>query len=320
MNQSQAIRPSDRRLFLALAAAALFVVAALVWRLAGGGAAPTMAAPASAASTSSTSTLAPTTTAETVARLRAQVQAAPDDANVNAALGLALLQQVRETADPALYAQAEAALDAALALNSDQLDALVGQGTLALARHDFATALTWGERARALNPYRADALGVLVDGHVELGQYEEAVAAAQAMVNLRPNLASYSRIAYLRELHGDTAGAIEAMIAPAQSGAPGSEATAWTLTQLGNLLFESGDTARAAIAYNDALNTVPGYAYAQAGQARLQAAAGDTAGAIAVYKSVVDRLPVPEFVIALGRLYEATGQTDKATSNMTWCG
>jgi len=306
MHSIRSLRPSDRRLFLALTAAALFLAATLVWRWVGGGSAPIVVTPARS--------LTPPSTADIVAQMRARLQDAPEDTDAYATLGLALLQQVRETGDPTLYNQAEQALSAALALNADQLDALVGQGMLALARHDFAAALDWGERARTAMPYRADALGVLVDAHIELGQYEAAVASAQEMIDLRPSLASYSRIAYLRELHGDPAGAIEAMRAAAEAGAPQGEATAWTLVQLGHLYFNRGDLGNAGAAYRDALAAVPNYPHALAGQARLQAARGDYASAIAAYEAIVDRLPLPEFVVALGRLYELTGQPEKAAA------
>ena len=306
MNSIRTLRPSDRRLFLALIAAALFLAATLVWRLVGGGAAPIIVTPARS--------LTPPSTADTVAQMRARLQNAPEDADAYAVLGLALLQQVRETGDPALYGQAEQALSAALALDGDQLDALVGQGVLALARHDFEAALTWGERARALMPYRADALGVLVDAHIELGQYEAAIAAAQTMVNLRPDLSSYSRVAYVRELHGDTAGAIAAMTAAVEAGPPGAEATAWAEVQLGHLYFESGDYSRAGAVYQNALRTVPNYPYALAGLARLRAGEGDVAGATATYEAIIARLPLPEFVIALGRLHEATGRPEQAAA------
>ena len=101
-----------------------------------------------------------------------------------------------------LYGQAEMAFNEALKRDSQNVDALVGQGILALARHDFEGALRWAEQARALNPDRAQILGVIVDAQVELGRYEEAMASAQAMDSLRPGLTSYSRISYLRELHG----------------------------------------------------------------------------------------------------------------------
>lgn len=248
----------------------------------------------------------------TIARLQERLRRAPDDAEAAAALGLALLQRARETGDPGLYAPAEAALQAALRAEPAQLDAMIGQGALALARHRFAEALGWGERARAAAPRRAAVYGVLVDAYVELGRYDEAVAAAQQMVDLRPDGDSYSRVAYLRELHGDLPGAIAAMGLAAEAGAPGAEATAWALVQLGHLQLAAGDAAAAETAYAEALAGRPGYPHAEAGLARALAARGQLAEAAARYEAVVARLPLPEYAVALGDLYEAMGRPEDA--------
>ena len=79
--------------------------------------------------------------------LLARVAADPDDADAQRDLGLALLQRVRETADPSLYAPAEAAFDAARTLAPDDVLVLVGLGGLQLGRHEFADALETGEAA-----------------------------------------------------------------------------------------------------------------------------------------------------------------------------
>jgi tetratricopeptide (TPR) repeat protein len=247
-----------------------------------------------------------------IMRLQETLQRNPENTYAYAQLGLAFLQKVRETGDPALYSQAEMALAEALKRDRQQVDALIGQGLLALARHDFESALEWGEQARAVNPYRAEILGILVDALVELGRYDEAVSTAQAMVDLRPDLASYSRVSYLRELHGDTVGAIEAMAAAAKAGTPGAEATLWTRVQLGHLHFNSGDLEQAEKMYRQALYLGPDYVYATAGLARVQAARGQLEAAIDSYQRSINQLPLPEFVIALGELYEANGQMEEA--------
>jgi tetratricopeptide (TPR) repeat protein len=183
---------------------------------------------------------------------------------------------------------------------------------LALALHDFRDALVWADKAWAINPFRAEILGVRVDGLVELGHYDEAVQSLQQMVELRPDLNSYSRVSYLRELYGDTDGAIEAMRAAVQSALPGSENWLWTLTHLGHLYFNRGDLKAAATLYEQVLATRADYLYALAGRARVEAAQGKSSTAIAGYTSIIERLPLPEFIIALGELYEATGQADAA--------
>jgi tetratricopeptide (TPR) repeat protein len=251
-------------------------------------------------------------TEESVMQLRERLLHNPGDTATYTRLGLALLQLVRETADAALYVQAEEAFQEALRRNPDQVDAVVGQGMLALARHEFAHALELGQQAQQMNPYKAESLGILVDAQVELGRYDEAVMSAQAMVNLRPDLASYTRVSYLRELHGETAGAIAAMQAALGTAVPGSEAALWTQVQLGNLYFHSGDMSGAEENYRQALAFRPDYPYARAGLARVQAAQGDIQAAIGSFQELVARLPLPEFVIALGELYETTGRPAEA--------
>jgi tetratricopeptide (TPR) repeat protein len=247
-----------------------------------------------------------------ILRFQEEIRANPENGDAYAQLGLAFLQRVRETGDASLYTQAEQAFDGALRYDPEQVDALVGQGMLALARHDFEAALQWGNQARALNPYRAYTVGILVDALVELGRYEEALAQAQVMVDMRPDLASYSRVSYLRELHGDSAGAIAAMEMAVAAGVPTAEGTLWTQTQLGHLYFNRGDLDTAEATYQQALAWRPDYIYAQAGLARITAARGNDAEAIAAYQAIVERMPLPEFVIPLGNLYEVTGQTAEA--------
>lgn len=256
------------------------------------------------ASSSSTDTL--------VATLQEFVRSRPEEARGYTMLGAAYLQKARETADPTYYTKAEGLLSQAMALNAEDADTLTNLGELALARHQFADALRWGERSRALNGYKARTLGVIADAQVELGRYEEAVATVQRMVDLRPDLSSYVRVAYLRELRGDVDGAIEAMRDAAAAGAPAGENTAYVQVQLGHLYFNSARLDEAEHEYNAALRTYASYKPAQAGIARVRAARGDLAGAIALYQDVVAVMPLPEFVIALGDVYRAAGQPAEA--------
>ena len=79
-------------------------------------------------------------------------------------------------------------------------------GSLANARHDFRAGLRYGERARAAAPGVVKPYGVIVDAQVELGRYDAAERTLQRMVDLKPNLSSYARVSYFRELHGDLRG------------------------------------------------------------------------------------------------------------------
>jgi len=102
-------------------------------------------------------------------------------------------------------------LDEALKRDPQNVEALIGAGTLANARHQFREALQLGEQAKAINPTVPRIYGVIADAQTELGLYDDAVQTLQTMIDMRPDLSSYSRISYARELHGDIEGAVEAM-------------------------------------------------------------------------------------------------------------
>ena len=252
------------------------------------------------------------TTDRLIDTLQARLRSTSDDWQAYSQLGLAYLQKARETGDPSYYQQAEGVLKIALDLQPDDYVAISAMGALELARHQFMTALEWGERARQVNPDRAYAYGVIADARIELGQYREAVETLQTMVSLRPDPSSYARISYARELHGDVTGALEMMQAAVDGGGPHAENTAWTRTQLGNLYFNTGDLVQAEIEYQRTLRGLPDYVYALAGLGRVRFAQGKTQAAIQLLTQATQSMPLPEFVIALGEMYEITGDQTRA--------
>ena len=180
------------------------------------------------------------TTDERIRSLQAAVKMDTSRAAPYASLGDAYLQKARETADPAQYARAESALRAALQREPRDAGALTGMGSLANARHDFSAALRYGERARAAAPGAVKPYGVIVDAQVELGRYDAAERTLQRMVDLKPNLDSYARVSYFRELHGDLPGAVEAMRLAASAGGDARENFAYVQTLIGNLELAAG--------------------------------------------------------------------------------
>jgi len=241
-----------------------------------------------------------------------RVRQNPDDVQSYAVLGAGYMQKVRDTGDPSFYAKAQAVLDEALKRDPQNVDALIGAGTLANARHKFHDALQLGEQAKAINPTVPRIYGVLADAQIELGLYDDAVQTLQTMIDMRPDLSSYSRISYTRELHGDMAGAVEAMQAAVNAGGPATENSAWVRVQLGNLYFTQGDLAQAEQQYQHTLSLLPDYVYAQAGLGHVRAAQGKLDQAIGLYQSAIARMPLPEFVIALGETQQAAGRTAEA--------
>jgi tetratricopeptide (TPR) repeat protein len=251
-------------------------------------------------------------TERSIAALQHQLRQRPHDLRSQTALGVAYLQRARETADPAYYTRAESLLQQAYAQASDDVDTLVGLGMLAHARHDFEAGLDWGRKAVEANPRKAAAYGVVGQAQLELGQYDDATATIQAMVDLLPNLASYGLVAYVRELHGDTLGAIDAMAMAVDAGVPGAESTEWSRVQLGHLHFGRGELVAAQAAYRRALALRPDYPPALGGLGRVAAARGDYDAAIAAYTQATAAAPSPELIIRLAEVYRAAGWTEEA--------
>lgn len=247
----------------------------------------------------------------TIASLQQRLRRSPDDWQGLAALGLAYVQQARVTADPSYYPRAEGVLERSLAIRGENEVALLGLAALAAARHDFAASLRYGEMARELNPYDASAFGVIGDALLELGRYDAAFDAYQAMIDRRPDLASYARASYARELQGDVPGAIEAM-ERARSFAASRADAAWASYQLGELRFGTGDLAGAAAEYRRGIGEAPGFVPNLAGLAKVAWARGDLDRAIRGYEEVVERYPTAEHAIALGELYRAAGRGEDA--------
>jgi tetratricopeptide (TPR) repeat protein len=275
--------------------------------------APSVVPPATSTSLVATPVLAGGSLDQLIGQLQDRLRVVPDDWRSFASLGLAYVQQARITADPSYYPKAEGSLQRSLELQpEDNFEGLMGLGILALARHDFPAALSYGERARDVNPHGAPAYGVIGDALLELGRYAEAFQALQEMVDRRPDLTSYARVSYARELQGDVRGAIQAMELALQSAGGSPEDAAWVSYQLGELYFNSGRPDEAERYYEQGTRLAPEFVPPFAGLAKVAAARGQTAKAIRVYRSVVERYPAVEFVIALGDLYTTTGRRDLA--------
>jgi tetratricopeptide (TPR) repeat protein len=256
---------------------------------------------------------ASSTTETRIGFLQERLRVLPNDAGTAAKLGEAYLQRARETADPAYYTKAEGLLRRAAELQPDNPGVLVPLGSLASAQHRFQDALALGERAKDLEPRAASAYGVMGDALVELGRYPEAFDAFQAMVDRRPDLASFARVSYARELTGDIDGALAAMRTAAGWAGDQGEAPAWARVQVGNMLLAyRGDVAGAEREYRLALGARAGYPSALAGLARLRATETSFVEAIALARQASDALPSLEHAILLSDLLHASGRESEA--------
>ena len=249
-----------------------------------------------------------------IARLQETLRREPANDASWAELGQAYLQQARLTADPSYYGKAAAALATSLRLRPHgNVEALVGEATLAAGQHEFARALRLADQAISLNSYGASAYAVRADALTELGRYPEARQAVQKLLNLRPGVDSFARASYQYELRGQTEQARFAMQRAAdETQVPADKAFA--LHYLGELAFNAGETTTALQQDDAALVVDPSYVPSIAGRARSLAASGDRPGALAAYREAVQRQPQPTYVIVLAELLEADGQQAAAAT------
>lgn len=247
----------------------------------------------------------------TISSLQQRLKILPGDARGWATLGLAYVEQARVTVQSSYYPKAEQALERGSSLAPRDDLVLAGQAALASARHDFGAALRQADAALAANPYSSLALSIRADALTELGRYDEALAAARKADETKPGTSTFARLSYAQELRGDTDGAMTLMKRAAEAAASPTDA-AFAYYQLGELDRRRGRYMSAANFYDRALRAAPQDVASRAGKARLLAAQGEHALAIDAFEDVVERLPLPEYVIELGELYEASGRMREA--------
>ena len=307
--------PAPKRLLWLLAPVAAFAATlALLNAVQGGGGAAPSLSPVDA------NIDAARVGGDSIAELQRTLRDDPSNVAAYTALGDLYLQRARETTDPAFYDRAEQAFGAARRLAPADANAAIGLGTLAIARHDFQKGLELGLDAQRLAPESHRPLALVADAQLELGRYDAGARTLERMVALKPTLASYSRISYFRELHGDLAGASQAMALAVSAGGGRPENVAYVQTLLGNLELQRGRLAAARAAYGQALAGLPSYLPARAGLARIDAASGRIDSAIARYERIVALRPLPEYVIALAEAELVAGRTDAARSDLELVG
>jgi len=243
----------------------------------------------------------------------ARIEQFPSDPDGYNQLAAAFMQKGRETGDFGYNARAEAALDQSLKLAPGNRETQTLHATLLLTYHRFREALDEAKRMQSAGPATPELYGIMTDALVELGDYSEAIKAAQQMMNMRPDAAAYARVSYLRALHGDLEGAIEAMRVAVKATNPNHpENASWYRVHLGVELMNAGKREEAEREFDIALKMFPGYHLALAAKGRARAAAGDFDGAVDFYRQAQERVPLPDYAIALGDLYTRLGRPNEA--------
>ncbi|SEO98709.1 tetratricopeptide repeat protein [Amycolatopsis saalfeldensis] len=254
----------------------------------------------------------PDTLAHSISVAQDKLRRTPQDPLTWAQLGSAYVEQARITADPAYYPKAQGALEKSLAQQPQgNGPALIGMGALANARHDFAGAKTWGERAAAVLPDTAEVYGVLADAFTQLGDADAATDAIQRMLDHKPGVSSFTRASYDFELHGrvdDARQALQRALADSTS----SSDIAFCRYYLGELAFNSGQVDEASAEYEQGLAADPQNVALLEGRAKVAAATGRVDDALAGYRDVVTRVPLPQYLQEYAELLLSAGRQAEA--------
>ena len=228
-------------------------------------------------------------------------------------LGWAYIAKARTSFDPGYYKLAE---QTAFCIDTNQPGASEGlllHGHVQHQLHAFSDAEAIGRKLVSQRGLWFDH-ALLGDALMEQGKLAEAIPVYQHMIDLRPGPHAYARVAHVRWLKGDLAGAMELMeMAAHANGERDRESTAWSYVRLALYAMQAGNTQAASSYVEAALSMRPDYAPALLVRGRMLLASGEIAEAIAALTHAARSDPLPEYQWALVEALRENGQADQAT-------
>lgn len=247
-----------------------------------------------------------------IAELQAQLEEAPERHMLLERLGWAFVAKARLSSDPGFYTLAEQTAKAMTATTPNDPAAALLLGHVSHAQHRFAVAETIARTLTSQREFVFD-YALLGDALMEQGKLREAVEAYQKMVDLKPCLQTYSRVAHMRWLKGDLAGAIAASRLAISGGSPREpEGIAWAYTRLAQYELQAGNIERASASVKLASEFVPDYAPALLMRGRALLAQGKSEEAVNPLRLAAEASPLPEYLWTLAEALRVTGQTAEA--------
>jgi tetratricopeptide (TPR) repeat protein len=229
-------------------------------------------------------------------------------------LGRLWMMKARSTEDPGFYRQIDACADVALDIVPDDTAALHIKATVLLNDHEFDKARDLAESILARDAGANVTWGLLSDALLELGDVDGAERATQRMLDLKPDLPSYGRAAYLRWIRGDRDGAKrigrEALRIGRQ--ARNVEPFAFMLVQTAYIFWHEGDIAGATAGFELALSRSPEYSPALVGRARVAIAQRRFSDAVQLLERAYERSPSVETAALWGDAHALAGKEHEA--------
>lgn len=239
----------------------------------------------------------------------------PDDYLNYTKLGESYIQKGREIGSIKPYLQAEEALKKAVELYPDGYAAYIYLGQVSSYTHNFNKTIQYAKKAIELKPEKSVPYGLLGDAYMELGRYEEAGKAYRTASIISSGFYSLSRISQLRDLTGDTEGAVQTMKEALNQAASGNlpiENRAWANVMLGSLHLKEGKIEEAEGYYEKALGIFQDYYLALGQLAQLHVMTGEYEEAATLYERAIELNPRPQYYLALCEIYEVLGMSERS--------
>lgn len=253
--------------------------------------------------------------AESAEYYREWLRREPDAVEPRVRLAQVMMQLARETGHETEYVpEADRLLAEALEREPDHYYGQTLQASLFNTLHRFEDARDLSQRLIERFPQHAFTHGTLIDALVELGEYDAAVEASDRLQQLRPGLPAYARASYLRELHGDTDGAIAAMRLAVDAEGPGRVARSWAALKLGELYLGDARPDTAAFIFEKLLDEDPAFTPARAALGHVALVRGDAAEAVRLLEAANAERPSETIDELLVEAYAAVGDTDRASA------
>jgi tetratricopeptide (TPR) repeat protein len=247
-----------------------------------------------------------------IRRLQDEARSGTKRIEIMKRLGWAFVEKARSSYDPGYYKLAQQCSLCLQSTQANDADAFLLQGHILDSLHQFKEAECVARKLLAIRNNASDT-GLLGDVLMEQGRLDEAIILYQKMVNLRPDLQAYTRIAHMRWLKGDLEGAIEVMqMAVAAGGSREPEATAWAYTRLAIYKFQAGDMDAAAKSAGIALQFTENCAPALLLRGRILLAQNKASAAIESLRQAAALASLPEYQWALADALRETGDLPAA--------
>ena len=249
-----------------------------------------------------------------IARVQIEIEKRSEPQQAIERLGWLLVKQARVTFDAGYYKLAEQCATCLDAASPKSAEALLLRAHVLQSLHRFNEAEVLA-RDLVRTRQRPFDYGVLGDVLIDEGKIHDGVAAYQKMVDLRPDLQSYTRAAHARWLTGNLAGASELMKLATSSSSPNDpEAGAWAYTRLALYQLQANQTREALQSCDAALSLQNDYAPARFVKGRILVSSNRVADALSDLAKAADASQLLDYRWILADILRQQGDLARARS------